>query len=360
MKLRNRFSSVVLLLFLALVPIAMASSTWYVNGRMGNDANACTSSKLPCRTIGHAIGLAASGDSISIAAATYTENLFINVNLKLTGANAATTIIDGGASARVISIENTAISLTLSKLTIRNGIAAGGGGILNWGTLTITNCAITGNYASSSYSATGGGIYNSGTLTINNSTLSGNGVSTNFAYGGGIYNSGTVNLNNSTLSGNTASGFTGGGGGGIYNSAVVTVNSSTLGGNSGSPSGGGIYNGGTATIQNSILANSSSGGNCSGTITSNSYNLSTDGTCNFTNTGDLNNTDPNLGPLQKNGGQTLTMALPSGSLAIDAGNPNGCTDNLGHLLKTDQRGQPRHDKEDTIGCDMGAYESQTD
>jgi hypothetical protein len=67
-----------------------------------------------------------------------------------------------------------------------------------------------------------------------------------------------------------------------------------------------------------------------------------------------------LGPLQNNGGPTQTMALPSGSPAIDAGNPNGCTDNKGHLLKTDQRGMPRPDKEDSGGCDMGAYESQSD
>jgi len=54
------------------------------------------------------------------------------------------------------------------------------------------------------------------------------------------------------------------------------------------------------------------------------------------------------------------MALLSGSPAIDAGNPAGCTDGLGHLLKTDQRGMPRPDPEDKGGCDMGAYESQSD
>lgn len=31
-----------------------------------------------------------------------------------------------------------------------------------------------------------------------------------------------------------------------------------------------------------------------------------------------------------------------------------------NLLKTDQRGQPRPDPEDTGGCDMGAYERQSD
>jgi hypothetical protein len=86
------------------------------------------------------------------------------------------------------------------------------------------------------------------------------------------------------------------------------------------------------------------GGNCHGTITSGGYNLSSDDSCEFTGPGDLNTTDPNLGPLQLNGGPTRTMALLPGSLAIDSGNPSGCTDGHAHLLKTDQRGQPRPDK----------------
>jgi hypothetical protein len=32
----------------------------------------------------------------------------------------------------------------------------------------------------------------------------------------------------------------------------------------------------------------------------------------------------------------------------------------GHLLKTDQRRQPRPDPEDSGGCDIGAYEQQSD
>ena len=82
--------------------------------------------------------------------------------------------------------------------------------------------------------------------------------------------------------------------------------------------------------------------------------------CNFTGPGDMNNINPNLAPLQNNGGPTLTMALPSGSPAIDAANPSGCTDSNGHLLKTDQRGMPRPDAEDTGGCDIGGYERQSD
>jgi hypothetical protein len=95
-------------------------------------------------------------------------------------------------------------------------------------------------------------------------------------------------------------------------------------------------------------------------VTSLGYNLSSDNTCNFNKTGDQNNANPMLGPLQNNGGPTKTMALLSGSPAIDAGNPSGCTDGQGHLLKTDQRGMPRPNTEDTGGCYMGAYERQSD
>jgi hypothetical protein len=95
-------------------------------------------------------------------------------------------------------------------------------------------------------------------------------------------------------------------------------------------------------------------------MTSHGYNLSSDNTCNFNNSGDRNSTDPLLGPLQSNGGPTQTIPLLAGSPAIDAGNPSGCKDSQGRLLTTDQRGKPRPNKEDASGCDMGAYEKQSD
>jgi len=63
--------------------------------------------------------------------------------------------------------------------------------------------------------------------------------------------------------------------------------------------------------------------NSSGTIVSRGYNLSSDAGGGFlTATGDQVNTDPMLGPLQDNGGPTLTHALMTDSPAIDAGDPN--------------------------------------
>jgi hypothetical protein len=145
-------------------------------------------------------------------------------------------------------------------------------------------------------------------------------------------------------------------GGAIVNgSGSLAMNNSTVSGNS----AGGVFNGGTATLQNSIIA-SNSGTNCGGTITSHGCNLSSDSTCNFDGPGDMNNTNPMLGTFGNYGGPTPTIPLLSGSPAIDAGNPSGCTDGGEVLLKTDQRGQRRPDSEDKTGCDMGAFERRSD
>jgi hypothetical protein len=412
-------------LLLALcVPIASAT-TWYVNGVSGSNSNNCKSPTTPCKTIGHAISLAASGDSIIVAPATYTENLTIGKNLNILGSGATTTIIDGGGAATVVTIPNTSAHVTFSKLAIRNGQAnlvvigftraSAGGGINNSGTLTLTNSIVSGNLAPipcihffmfceiRGGTAWGGGIYNSGALIISNSTISENHAGSYCnatpcsAFGGGIYNrgtlmmiknstltgnsagtacstsincqvgvggafyvfGGTVMLNNSTVTGSSAyrcSGVCSGTGGAVVNgSGNLAMNNGTVSGNS----AGGIFNSGTATLQNSIVANNS-GTNCGGTITSHGYNLSSDGSCAFSNSGDRDNTNPVLGTLGNYGGPTPTIPLLSGSPAIDSGNPNGCTDGQGHLLKTDQRGKPRPDIEDTAGCDMGAFERQSD
>ena len=400
MKYRLIFSS----LLLALAPTALASSIWYVNGVVGSDANDCKSPTAACKTIGHAISLASSGDSINIAAATYMENLTIHLKLRIVGSGNATTIIDGGGASTVVT--NSGSPVSLSRLTIRNGRGAGGG-IRNSGALSIIDSTVTGNLAW----YYGGGIYNTGALSVMNSNISGNKVFNTCsticpAVGGGIYNnSGSVIINKSTLSGNSAvrqcyrCSAAGGGvfnnngsvaisnstlaansvmaqcsegcsglGGAIWNNGTLTASNVTMSDNNAagrtSSAGGGVYEydgeGGTAVLQNSVVANNSSGGNCSGNITSKGYNLSNDTSCNFNGPGDVQNANPLLGPLKYNGGPTKTMALGAGSPAIDAGNPSGCTDGKGNLLKTDQRGKPRPNTEDTGGCDIGAYERQSD
>jgi predicted outer membrane repeat protein len=406
--------SVVPVLALIMLSSPALAATWYVDGVHGDDGNNCKTKATACATIGHAISLAAFGDTIQIAAATYQENLSIPFNLTLNGAKAATTIVDGTNTANVFTV-GAGISLALSNLTIEKGVGyTGGGGVDNSGTLTVnksnfyTNTALSGgailntgtakisntNFSGNSpyffgHSASCGAIDNRSTMTITASTFFNNYANNNLTSGGAICNGGTLTITRSTFSTNSSQGNNGGYGGAIYNYAgTLSVTNSTFSQNSATTSGGAIYSqggtvqisnstfgtnpenmggggalsnaGSSVLIQNSIVANTANGGNCAGTITSDGYNLSSDATCNFNNTGDLNNTDPKLGPLQNNGGPTQTEALQLGSPAIDAGNPSGCTDSQGHLLKTDQRGAPRPDKEDTGGCDMGAYERQKD
>jgi hypothetical protein len=374
---RNHTSLLLTALFVALVPTALAAATWYVNGVNGSDNNSCLAPQTACKTIGHAISLASSGDSIMVAAATYHENITIGLGLSVIGSGASTTIIDGGGKGNVVFVSNATANVTLSKLTIQNGTPSG---IANQGTLELTNSTVRNNSVYRNCFAycfgAGAGIRNVGygVVTIMNSTIANNSIHVYcsrapcVAFGGGISNEGggQMAIINSTLSGNSVSGNVNGHPfgccGAIYmsldNQTSLTINSSTIAGNSASGSVGGIV-GVTTIISNSIVANNL-GGNCSASMVSKGYNLSSDGTCNFSNSGDRNNIDPKLGPLQYNGGATETMALLPGSPAIDAGNPSGCTDSQGNLLKTDQRGMPRPDKEDSVGCDMGAYESQSD
>ena len=279
---------------------------------------------------------------------------------------------NGTRDVRVFYI-NPGVTAILKGLTITKGYASGyndGGGIYNYGTLTVTNSTLSGN---SSAGWLGGGIYNPGTLTVTNSIFSGNLANVD---GGGIYNTGTLTVTNSTFSGNWTERY----GGGIANYGVLTVTNSTFSGNSADYGGGGIanYNGaltvtnstfsynsatygggifnnsayygggmftyGTLNYTNTILANSTSGGDCvnNGTIDTNTNNLVEDGSCSASMSG-----DPNLGALANNGGSTQTMALLAGSLAIDA----GASCSSAPVNGLDQRGYVRD-----ASCDIGAFE----
>ncbi|HEX8817766.1 MAG TPA: choice-of-anchor Q domain-containing protein [Terriglobales bacterium] len=341
---------------------ALAGNTWYVDGVKGSDSNNCQAAATACKTIGHAISLALSGDSVVAAAAAYNENLTIGVNLNLSGAGAPTTIIDGGYANRVIGIPY-GVTVALSGLTIQHGSAVeSGAGIWNEGTVTLSQDIVRENLATFS-SAEGGGIYNGGTMTINASNVGGNhAYGDHEGQGGGIFNVGTLAINNSTINGNSAHGAEGAAwGGGIFNSGVLTISSSTLSGNFASRVGGFFNDNGAATLQNTIIANSSFAGNCEGTITSHGYNLSSDASCNLQEAGDWNDVPVLLGLLHDNGGPTWTMAPLPGSAAIDGGNPAGCTDGEGNLLTTDQRGLPRPGKyKHDHRCDIGAFEHQSD
>ncbi|MCB9134945.1 MAG: CSLREA domain-containing protein [Anaerolineales bacterium] len=231
-----------------------------------------------------------------------------------------------GSSTSIYVINGSTLEITSSRVV--NSLS-GGINIQAGATAYIYNSAIVNNTTDSG----GGGINSSGSLTIVNSTISGN---TAAFHGGGIFSGGTLDLYNVTIANNTAgTSGTSGYGGGLY-----------------------TFPGDMTTMQNSILADNvnlvDGSKDCSGELTSGGYNLIevTSGcTINGDITGNLTGSDPNLDVLGLNGGGTQTQPLLTGSPAIDAGNPSGCTDENNEALLTDQRGYVRNGV-----CDMGAYE----
>ncbi|MCL4785375.1 MAG: hypothetical protein KJ070_01075 [Verrucomicrobia bacterium] len=158
---------------------------------------------------------------------------------------------------------------------------------------------------------------------------------------------GAVVLANCTLVSNSVAG----GEGGPY--GFPQMLGFTVNGDHGDAYGGGIYNyQGTVTLLNSCVAGNSAytGSDLTGAFVSSGHNLigNNEGATNLSIL-DLQNVPANLGPLQDNGGPTLTCAPLQGSPAIDNANSTGAPG-------TDQRGVPRPQG---AVVDIGALEAVT-
>ena len=263
----------------------------------------------PYGTIAAAISASSNGDVINITG-THTENLsWTNKNITIKGDDATTAIIDGGATAPVITIfGGTAPTITFENLTITNGAASARGGGIYYdvgstgtaGHITLNNVIVESNTATTE----GGGIAMlGGNITINNSiiksntsTLDGGGLlfttkgtamemniknsliqANRGRNGGGIYVNGNannvaidVNLENVTITGNTTTSGTAGAGGGAFwskafnNASNVTVKlvhvTTYDNSHAAAAKNGFVFTGGSAaftniSVYNSILVN---------------------------------------------------------------------------------------------------------
>jgi hypothetical protein len=171
--------------------------------------------------------------------------LGITDDLTIDGPGAANLAISGNNASGVLEVSGG--SLDLMDVTVVNGSAFRGGGIVSGGgtTLTVTNSTFSGNSASFQ----GGGIFNGGTLAIANSTFYGNSAGSE---GGGIFNGGTLTVTNSTFSGNSADS-----GGGMSNGGTLTLTNSTFSGNSARSGGGMASDVGTLTVTDSTFSGNS-------------------------------------------------------------------------------------------------------
>ena len=243
--------------------------------------------------------------------------------------------------------------VTLQRVTATANTAQYGGAIATdaTSTLTLTEFIADGNTAVND----GGAVRHMGTaLTITQSLFTGNQAGTPGSSGGAIIVSpnttSTLSIANSTFHSNR---HTGGGSGsaiGVTGGvAAGTITNSTFADNDGAPGTIAVSGNSQLTLRNTIVSNAMGFANCAvfgmGTIVDGGNNLQWGGIQTLSCGATMLEEDPLLAPLANNGGFSQTMALQTGSPAINTG--SGCP-------AMDQRGVAR-----PIGpaCDIGAFES---
>lgn len=309
----------------------------------GTNSSDCTDYTAPCETINYAIGVAVSGDTIGVAAETYTgtgeEVVLLNKSVNLSGGwnsgfdtQIGRSILDGQDARKVVTAPSAEITASLDRFEIIRGK---GIGLDTKAILSISNSIIA--YNTAQWSGGPGGIYvKGGPLTITNTSIHGNEGSGMY-----LYTNLQLTINNTTISNNTSYGIKAD----FYGN--TRINNSTITDNR----AGGIFEDPTAAssiiteLQNTILAGNNRLGtrrDCAGSLTSLGYNIIENvGSCSITaTTGDQFNVNPQLSTfLTPLGYHSMWSTSP----ARNHGNPATC-------MTTDQRLAER-----TL-CDIGAYE----
>jgi hypothetical protein len=279
-------------------PARAQSSTRYV-ATTGSDSGDCTDSANPCRTVQYAVDAANDEDIIKVATGVYTDmhlrngitqTVYISKTVTIRGGYSAPgffeppdpetnpTTLDAQRQGRVLAISGN-ITATIEGLRITGGDAAGLGGGIPLGsdaggagyitataTVTISNCVVYSNTASSVASGYGGGLYSGhSTVTLDGNTIISNTASTvGSGRGGGVYLAHSdATLNGNRMQGNLAGSSGQGDGGGLYSwSSTSTLSGNTVRGNIGCTDYGPGFGGGlcfwssTATlIGNTVQGN---------------------------------------------------------------------------------------------------------
>jgi len=249
----------------------------------------------------------------------------ITDSVTITAINAGGITLDGDQKSQILIIESgTTVNLEGLTITRARDDRYWGGAIRNYGALRIINSAITDN---ESTGGSGGGIYNerNAKLNIVNTTIARNRAA---QVGGGVYSdhSGVVNIVNSTIIENRCdsdddNAFAQGGGVMVANTARFYLYNSIVAGNKGNlgidddlgdPFPGyrnvdiGKYN---------VIGSAAMGSDLVDGVDGNQVGI-----------------DPMLGPLQDNGGVSVTALPMSNSPTIDAANKSLVLDGTGDPL----------------------------
>lgn len=331
------------------------------------------------------------GGSLTVIDCTFTGNQCASSGEDVSGGaingqGVGTLIVEGsvftgnsGSNGGAIGTQDETVTVSNSTLIGNSATGTGGnpgnggdGGAMSYDGAHVpwTMCGDT--FSQNHANAAGGAIfrvaYNDEPVNIDRSTFDGNSVDATTGNAGGLYlEYATITMTGTTISHNSAN-F----GGGIWigHDAIAALTNDTIADNTANMGGGVWFAGGvTGTLLNvTVSGNAGNGmaGGDTGVILQNTLvsgnthgDMEGEAQCDHTHGGagvNMENpldpsspctssvvvADPQLGPLQNNGGVTATMAPAAGSPAIGQG--TGCP-------ATDQRGQPRK-----TPCTLGAYE----
>jgi hypothetical protein len=287
-------------------------------------------------------------DTIGVPAGDYALTggvLTVDSSVTIDGAGMGATRVFAVSSNQVFSISAAAVGVTISNLTMADGVGGWGGNLVNSGTLTLDHVRSTSGDASS-----GGGLANvGGTMTVTHSLIDDNESLRAGADSGGIANIGpnaNLTVRHSTIAGNRS-----GVGSGIFawgSGTIITrlEHVTVIGNQAQAGRGGSIGNevGVTAefTVRASVIAgNTDMNGvsNCGANLpVSEGANVVATAECGFAAAGDIV-ADPQLGAFD---GAVYPLAATSPAV-----------ERAGACTGTDQRDLARPQG---AACDSGAYE----
>ncbi|MET0621893.1 MAG: Calx-beta domain-containing protein [Pyrinomonadaceae bacterium] len=277
-----------------------AAATAFTVNSLGDTPDAVLTDGL-CADASGACTLRAAIQQANADAAAASVGFAVNGAINLTGAlpDLSTNMTIGGPGSSLLTVRRDTggiyrvftvgvATVTISGLTISNGQAIDGpgllsgwpgepgGGVSNKGTLTLTDCVVSGNASgrggiglsnparTRGINGSGGGVYNEGRLTMNNCVVSNNSVQGEATRqsgegGGGIYSTGELSMTGCTVSNNRAGGSSSGlgVGAGIYARGRTRITNSVVRDNRGGGYGGGVYNSGNMTAEGTTFSGNS-------------------------------------------------------------------------------------------------------
>ncbi|MEL6405872.1 MAG: hypothetical protein AAFR81_15995 [Chloroflexota bacterium] len=231
----------------ALLAIMVAISTGFLV-RMTTDSphhepnDACTLDALEAIADGGTLYLDDDCVLMVTPAVTLTGDVTIQGGLLHSGGIDRVLIIAEGAN---VTLTDTMVLSGAVEIEPRHG-----GGILNYGALTLVDSIVAANSA-----LQGGGIYNAGNLVIVDSIIARNSA----REGGGIYNTGTLSITDSLIESNNVrfseSADYGGYGAGLANKGIAIIVQTHIMSNRGDNEGIGIDTSGTLIMHHSVIMN---------------------------------------------------------------------------------------------------------